>query len=106
MRQDAAGNRERLFEGRVTEQLNPAEAALEDLMLGMRMCAGVSHDAVRKAAPLISGLVDTFEELVALGLATSTEGRFRPTTRGWLLGNELYGRIWGLARHENDSQTA
>jgi oxygen-independent coproporphyrinogen-3 oxidase len=66
----------------------------EDLMLGMRMSAGVSHDAVHAAEPLVPGITECFRELVALGLATSAESRYRPTLRGWLLGNELYTRIW------------
>jgi oxygen-independent coproporphyrinogen-3 oxidase len=94
MRTAADGTRERLLNGEVTERLTPAEAAREDLMLGMRMSAGVSHDAVRAAEPLVPGITERFRELVALGLATSAESRYRPTPRGWLLGNELYARIW------------
>jgi oxygen-independent coproporphyrinogen-3 oxidase len=103
MRQGPEG-RERLYDGVVVERLNPAEAILEDLMLGMRMREGVSHEAVREAASLVLGIVDVFQELVALGLATFDEGRFRPTTRGWLLGNELYGRIWGALKPNTSSQ--
>jgi oxygen-independent coproporphyrinogen-3 oxidase len=94
MRTAADGMRERLLDGEVTERLTPAEAMREDLMCGMRMSAGVLHDAVHAAEPLVPGITERFEELVALGLAASAEGRYRPTSRGWLLGNELYGRIW------------
>jgi oxygen-independent coproporphyrinogen-3 oxidase len=94
MRTLADGSRERLYNGEIVECLSHAEAVLEDLMLGMRMSAGISQAAVRHAATLVPHILDTFEELRALDLVTLSEGRFRPTTRGWLLGNELYGRIW------------
>ncbi|MDR1083254.1 MAG: radical SAM family heme chaperone HemW [Coriobacteriales bacterium] len=96
MRNFADGSRERLYNGEVIEQLNPARALCETLMLNMRMCTGVSCDAVRQAEALASGVTDTFEELVTLGLVARTDTHFRPTPRGWLLGNELYQRIWSL----------
>jgi oxygen-independent coproporphyrinogen-3 oxidase len=97
MRQTASG-RERLLNGEVIESLSPAEAACEDLMLGMRMSAGVSTQQVEEAEPLIPDIRKIFDELVTLELVREEEGRFRPTTRGWLLGNELYGRIWNSCR--------
>jgi oxygen-independent coproporphyrinogen-3 oxidase len=97
MRNLEDGSRERLYEGKIIEHLTPAEAACEDLMLGMRMSRGVSLEAVAQAAQLTPRLLDTFEELIALGLVelseTSIGPRYRPTPKGWLLGNELYGRI-------------
>ena len=37
------------------------------------------------------GLLDCVEADVSKGLKT-----YRPTEKGWLLGNELYGRLWDL----------
>lgn len=93
MRQSAAG-RERLFNGEIIERLSPAQAAVEDLMLGMRMSSGVSLQQVDQAELLVPGMKSTFEELVFLHLIEESQGRYRPTQRGWLLGNELFGRIW------------
>ena len=87
------GVRERLRDGRVEERLGPAEAAAEDLMLGMRMACGVSDAQVAGARALIARIDEAFEEFAALGLATHAQGRWRPTDAGWLCGNELYGRL-------------
>jgi oxygen-independent coproporphyrinogen-3 oxidase len=97
MRNLAGGGRERLRDGEIVERLTPAEALLEDVMLGMRLRHGVAVDLLQRAACYIPAITDTFAELVALGLVTFNEGRYRPTHRGWLLGNELYTRIWSLA---------
>jgi oxygen-independent coproporphyrinogen-3 oxidase len=106
MRNRADGGRERLYEGAIVERLSAREAALEDVMLGMRMRRGVSLALLRWAASHAPALLGTFEELCALGLVVCESGangdkdgaagepRYRPTHRGWLLGNELYGRIW------------
>lgn len=75
------------------ELLNAYEAQVEDLMLGMRRSVGVSQEQVRSVA----GASDVFEHLMELGLVSFHEGRFLPTERGWLMGNEIYGAIWNLA---------
>jgi oxygen-independent coproporphyrinogen-3 oxidase len=98
----AQGGRERLLNGKVVERLSATQAALEDLMLGMRMCRGISPELLQKAARYTPAINDTFEELIALELVTFLEGRYRPTSRGWLLGNELYGRIWGSDEPRRD----
>ena len=36
-------------------------------------------------------------ELEEAGLVVRKGGRFCPTERGWLCGNELYGRLYDLA---------
>ncbi len=84
------------------EILSRREAAVEDLMLGMRMSRGVAPDALARAAS--SGVVPRAELDAALagiearGLARhEPDGRLVPTERGWLLGNELYGLLWDLA---------
>jgi oxygen-independent coproporphyrinogen-3 oxidase len=119
MRQNARC-RERLFEGRVVETLTPSQALAEDLMLAMRMSTGVAMETVEVAAgrratanalATVDGLAtagdrtspgllptaqEVFEDLCRLGLVELRAGRYCPTERGWLVGNELYGRIWAL----------
>lgn len=94
------------FEGEV---LTPCEALAEDLMLGMRMTAGVSEALIARARELMgSRCVDAAVcEALERGLARWTEEplpgadacgrRLAPTDDGWLLGNELYGLFWDLA---------
>ena len=71
------------------EVLSPRSAVVEDLMLGLRMVSGVSESAVDAV-----GVQDVFEDLRAQGLVEHVDGRWRTTERGWLLGNEVYGRVW------------
>ena len=41
---------------------------------------------------------DCVREVTGSGLAHSdAAGALVPTERGWLLGNELYGALWGLS---------
>ena len=96
MRQDGAC-RERVRDGEVEERLDARQMAAEDLMLGMRMTRGVSEEQVRAASKLLEGAAGAFLELQAQGLVALEEGRYVPTERGWLLGNELYGRLLDLA---------
>lgn len=79
------------------ECLSEREAAAEDLMLGMRLVRGVDEVLIAQARGLLDGVDDCIEGLVADGLATWRDGRLTPTQRGWLLGNELFGRLWDLA---------
>ena len=72
------------------ELLTAAEAAREDVMLGMRLVRGVSASRVETA-----GLRSVLETLASDGLTELADGRWRTTQRGWLLGNEVFGRIWG-----------
>jgi oxygen-independent coproporphyrinogen-3 oxidase len=71
------------------ELLSGSEAAREDVMLGMRLSAGVRADRVAAC-----GLEKVLEELAEAGLVEHADGRWRTTQRGWLLGNEVFGRIW------------
>ena len=83
------------------EFLNAREAAAEDLMLGTRMSAGAAAAVVRRAREAIGAArVDAaIRDVVGRGLAMQGEdGALAPTARGWLLGNELYGALWDLAR--------
>lgn len=75
------------------EQLTADEALREDAMLGLRLVRGISG-ALADAA----GVAGVLEELRTAGLvecAESDDGpRWRTTERGWLLGNEVYSRVW------------
>ncbi|MDR1713898.1 MAG: radical SAM family heme chaperone HemW [Coriobacteriales bacterium] len=88
----ADGSRQRFLGGQLVEQLSAREAIAEDLMLGMRMSAGV-------AAPADKQALQVLDSLVADGLARLNAGRYQPTESGWLLGNELFSRIWNTLRN-------
>lgn len=94
-----AERRMRVQDGQVVDDLNARQMAAEDLMLGMRQANGVSDAQVTAAAATIGAgaVAAVFDELAALGLAEHRDGRWRPTERGWLCGNELYGRLLDLA---------
>ncbi len=83
------------------EQLGGREALAEDLMLGLRMTDGVGSGLLARAREVMGA--DALEGAVAAALADDLaclrpDGRLVPTERGWLMGNELYGLFWGLAR--------
>ncbi len=94
----AEGDLSRLSFG--VEELTAGEAAAEDLMLAARTSDGLgpgllarARDAVGAAA--VDRAVDT---LVGEGLLAETpSGAFAPTERGWLMGNVVFGELWGLA---------
>ena len=74
------------------ESLSAEETAREDVMLGMRLSQGVCATQVEAA-----GLLPVMESLADDGLvervATDTD-RWRTTSRGWLMGNVVFGRLW------------
>ena len=82
------------------EALTAREAVAEDLMLGMRMTRGVGSGLLSLARELAGekNVEAAVGSALDLGLAARTpDGGLAPTERGWLLGNELYGLMWGLA---------
>ncbi len=89
--------RMRLQDGQVTDDLDRAQLYAEDLMLGMRMSAGVSDELVAQAAEVLPALGETLNSLADRGLVEHAEGAWKPTERGWLCGNELYGELFDLA---------
>lgn len=89
--------RMRVQDGQVTDDLDVRQMAAEDLMLGMRMSAGVSEELVARATALIPRTPEVLADLEARGLAAWEGGCFCPTERGWLCGNELYGALLDLA---------
>ena len=90
------GWRRRITFGQIDDELTRPEMLTEDLMLGMRRSAGVSDELVQQAEALSLSAVDTFEELTKQGLVVHENGFWKPTERGWLCGNELYGRLLDL----------
>ena len=83
-----------------TELLDERQAAAEDLMLGARLSRGISPGLLAHARDVLgeANVDDVVSRVVGEGLASWTQDGFlAPTERGWLLGNELYGELWGLA---------
>lgn len=66
-------------------------------MLGARMRVGLDPGLVAHARRLLPSLDERLDGLVTDGYLTARAGRLAPTERGWLLGNELYERLWDLA---------
>ena len=80
------------------EFLTARQALAEDLMLGSRLSSGLSEFLVASSRLRIGGEVDqVLEGLVGDGLLDED---LASTQRGWLLGNELYGRLWDLGGAE------
>ena len=87
------------------EFLTHKEAVAEDLMLHARLMEPISP-ALLVESELVFGasrLQDVLDSCVHDGLldcvyADVLNGAktYRPTEKGWLLGNELYGRLWDL----------
>jgi oxygen-independent coproporphyrinogen-3 oxidase len=71
------------------EYLTAEETAREDVMLGLRLTAGVLAERVEAAR-----LSVVLESLAADSLVELADGLWRTTRRGWLLGNEVFGRVW------------
>ena len=82
------------------EFLDMRQATCEDLMLGCRMSDGVAPGLLAHARDVMGAdAVDSaVAGAVADGLAKpSGSGGLVPTRDGWLLGNELYERMWDLS---------
>lgn len=92
-----AERRMRVKDGQVVDDLDARQMAAEDLMLAMRMAEGASDDIVFRASQRIEGVDETLGSLEELGLIEHGDGAWRPTERGWLCGNELYGALLDLA---------
>ena len=87
------------------EFLTHREAVAEDLMLHARLMKPISPALLDESEQVFgaSHLQDVLDICVRDGLldrVDSTDSRietsYRPTEKGWLLGNELYGRLWDL----------
>lgn len=81
------------------EFLTPAQAAAEDLMLAARTSAGIGAGLLGRACGALGPdrVRPTLDDLERAGLLERDGVAWVPTHAGWLLGNELYGALWGLA---------
>ena len=87
------------------EFLTHREAVAEDLMLHARLMEPISASLLDKSEQVfgVSHLRGVFDACVQDGLLDCVEAdvlngakTYKPTEKGWLLGNELYGRLWDL----------
>lgn len=76
------------------EYLTPAEAAREDVMLGLRLTHGVADESVSRAG---AAALEALRRLADQDLVERERGRWRATRRGWLLGNEVFGAVWSAS---------
>ncbi|MCI1260621.1 MAG: coproporphyrinogen III oxidase family protein, partial [Atopobiaceae bacterium] len=81
------------------EGLTAQQALAEDLMLAARMSRGIPAALVARARAILGERVDAcFATLVdECLLELKLDGSYAPTERGWLMGNDVYGPLWGLA---------
>lgn len=86
----------RFNENETIETLSRPQMLLEDIMLGMRMSCGVSSEMVDAVACEVGGVYEAFDRLLDDALVIKEQERYKPTEKGWLLGNILYGTIYNL----------
>lgn len=72
------------------ELLTAEQAVREDAMLGLRLSEGITRDLAERA-----GVTEVLGELADEELVEQCGMRWRVTQRGWLLGNEVFGRVLG-----------
>jgi oxygen-independent coproporphyrinogen-3 oxidase len=92
----AAGSRYRYSEQGIIEELDPREQAAEDLMLRLRLLEGAPEALVEQTCQELPDALDCLQQLIDLKLLEQKNGFLRFTKHGWLLGNEVFRRIWGL----------
>ena len=83
-----------------SEFLTEAQAAAEDLMLGMRLSRGVGQDQLAYARTVLDSerLEKTIDHLLSRGLVRWQGERLAVTREGWLLGNEVFSSFWDLSQ--------
>lgn len=89
--------RMRLRDGVVEDDLDAAQMAAEDAMLAMRMTRGLAKERASRMELLLPDLPTTLRHLAELGLVEEAPDAWRPTNRGWMLGNQLFGALLELA---------
>ena len=92
-----AERRMRVINGEVVDDLDRCQMEAEDLMLGMRMAKGISDKRLEQAMEYIPAAASELESLMRDGFVDHIGGRWHPTQKGWLCGNDLYGRLLDLA---------
>lgn len=87
------------------EFLTHREAVAEDLMLHARLMEPISPALLNEServfgAPSMQKVLDSCLHDELLECVNNEDSKdkttYRPTEKGWLLGNELYGRLWDL----------
>lgn len=89
--------RQRFSSEGIIEELDVFQMAAEDLMLGMRMSMGISDEDIEIASLLLPELPSTLHRLLQQGYIVHEHSRYKPTHKGWLFGNQLYGELLDLA---------
>ncbi len=89
--------RMRVRDGSVEDDLDAAQMAAEDAMLAMRMTRGLAKERAARMHGLLPDLPSVLQELATEGLIQETGDAWRPTHRGWLFGNRLFGALLDLA---------
>ncbi len=77
------------------EEAHPSLALSDTLVLGLRLCEGVSLRELRRrfGQAALQSHAAAFEEAISLGLLERADGRLRLTARGRLLANEVFVRL-------------
>ena len=77
------------------EEDDPSRELSDTLVLGLRLCDGVSVGELRSrfGQAALESHASAFEEAIALGLLEPIDGRLRLTARGRLLANEVFVRL-------------
>jgi oxygen-independent coproporphyrinogen-3 oxidase len=90
---DAPGSFDEGVLGRLrdAECLDARQADLEDVVLGLRLAAGVPRERAEAV-----GAIGTLEEARERGLVSASGGVYRLHDRGWLLANEVFAAVWDL----------
>ena len=79
------------------EELDIFQMTAEDLMLKMRMRTGVCDGDLEIASILLPEVLSVFRKLEHEGFLVHHDDSWIPTHKGWMFGNQLYGRILDLA---------
>jgi oxygen-independent coproporphyrinogen-3 oxidase len=79
----------------VDEEISPQLQLAETVILGLRLCDGISLDGIqsRFGVDLLEYYKQPVAEMVNAGLLEHTERQLRLTRRGRLLSNEVFWRL-------------
>lgn len=89
--------RQRFTDKEIEEELDIFQMTAEDLMLGMRMSKGIADEDIEITQILLPELPNTLCSLMKEGYVVHEDYRWKPTHKGWLFGNHLYGALLNLA---------